>query len=74
MGRKVIDITGQKFGRLTVLYKLHNYHKKDGSYWLCVCDCGNIAEILGIKYNTVKTRFYNHDWSIERALGLEGKP
>lgn len=24
----VKDITGQKFGRLTALYKLHNYHKR----------------------------------------------
>lgn len=57
MGRKVIDITGQKFGRLTVLYKLHNYHKKDGSYWLCVCDCGNIAEIRGgnLRHNITKS-------------------
>ena len=23
---KYKDVTGQKFGRLTALYKLHNYH------------------------------------------------
>lgn len=34
------NITGQKFGRLTALYLLHNYHKK-GVYWLCACECGN---------------------------------
>lgn len=33
----VIDLTGQKFGRLTVL-KLD--HIKRQSYWLCKCDCG----------------------------------
>lgn len=26
---KLKDITGQKFGRLTVLYRLHNYHKHE---------------------------------------------
>lgn len=36
------DIGGQKFGRLTALYRLHNYHKK-GVYWLCACECGNIT-------------------------------
>ena len=41
---KVKDITGQKFGRLTALYRLHNYHKKD-AHWLCVCKCGNLKEI-----------------------------
>lgn len=47
MGRKAKDITGQKFGRLTTLYKLNNYHKKDGTYWLCVCDCGKLFEVKG---------------------------
>lgn len=40
------DISNQKFGRLTVLYKLHNYHKQ-GAYWLCICDCGNLTEVKG---------------------------
>lgn len=43
---KAIDITAQKFGRLTVLYRLRNYHKK-GVWWLCVCDCGNLTETQG---------------------------
>lgn len=37
------DISGQKFGRLTALYRLHKYHKK-GTYWLCACECGNLVE------------------------------
>lgn len=42
---KSIDLTGKKFSRLTVLYKLHNYHDKcHGTYWLCICDCGNFVE------------------------------
>lgn len=36
---KLIDLTGQKFGRLTVI-KLHGTKNKT-SYWLCKCDCGN---------------------------------
>lgn len=40
---KLIDITGQKFGRLTVIKLDHIVNKKHGpeSYWLCKCDCGN---------------------------------
>lgn len=38
------NISGQKFGRLTALYRLHNYHKK-GVYWLCFCECGNLSEV-----------------------------
>jgi hypothetical protein len=33
----LIDLTGQKFGRLTVI-KLDHIERK--SYWLCKCDCG----------------------------------
>lgn len=37
------DISGQKFGRLTALYRLHN--TKGRTKWLCVCECGNFAEV-----------------------------
>lgn len=37
------DISGQKFGRLTTLYRLHN--TKGRTKWLCVCECGNFAEV-----------------------------
>lgn len=37
---KIKDISGQKFGRLTALYHLHN--TKGRTKWLCVCECGNL--------------------------------
>lgn len=40
---KFKDITGQRFGRLTVLYRLHNIKGK--TKWFCVCDCGNLKEV-----------------------------
>jgi hypothetical protein len=40
MPRKIIDLTGQKFGRLTVVRRDgSNKHKK--AIWFCKCDCGN---------------------------------
>lgn len=48
---KLIDLTGQKFGRLTALYKLHNYHNRR-VYWLCVCECGNLIEVSGTNLKT----------------------
>ena len=42
---KIIDLTGQRFGRLTVLYKDDNKMTKSGSYWVCQCDCGKIKSI-----------------------------
>lgn len=37
---KVKDITGQKFGRLTVVERVGN-DKHGGVLWKCKCDCGN---------------------------------
>ena len=40
-GRKLIDITGQRFGRLKVLRYVGS------SRWECKCDCGAIVYPLG---------------------------
>jgi hypothetical protein len=34
------DMTGQRFGRLTVLSYVGSDRNKQGSLWLCLCDCG----------------------------------
>lgn len=36
------DLTGQRFGRLTVVGRLPSKNKK--TRWLCVCDCGQKTE------------------------------
>ena len=43
----LIDLTGQKFGRLTVLKKVPS-HKSTNARWLCECECGNRTTVLGI--------------------------
>lgn len=43
--RKLIDLTGRKFGRLTVLKRADN-SKSNGTKWLCKCDCGKEIEVL----------------------------
>lgn len=40
---KVIDLTGQKFNRLTVLE--FDCIKDKRTYWKCKCDCGKIISI-----------------------------
>ena len=37
---RVIDLTGQKFGMITVKQKTVNPYKNRHTYWLCDCDCG----------------------------------
>ena len=42
---KIIELTGQKFGRWTVLKKDNS--KKGTAYWICKCDCGTIKSVCG---------------------------
>lgn len=43
---KIKDISGRKFGRLTVI-KYAYTDKRHTAIWLCKCDCGNIKEVRG---------------------------
>lgn len=45
------DLTGQKFGRLTVVKYLGS------SYWECRCDCGNVTKVFtgNLKQGTTKS-------------------
>lgn len=60
MGRKVIDLKGQRFGKLTVIERAENYIDKNGkkyTRWLCCCDCGNIKifPTCSLKYGNAKS-------------------
>lgn len=39
---KFLDITGHKYGKLTVIKFLYRNIKDGYSYWECLCDCGKI--------------------------------
>ena len=45
---KLIDLTNQKFGRLTVLERDKNRKTTGGSYWICQCECGTIKSVKSI--------------------------
>lgn len=43
---KVVDKTGRKYGRLTVLHRDFEKEKTcKGVYWRCLCDCGNYTSV-----------------------------
>lgn len=42
---KFIDLTGQRFGRLTVISRAEN-SRDNHVRWNCRCDCGNVAEAV----------------------------
>lgn len=49
------DLTGQKFGRLTVLYELPE--RKNGKIqWRCRCDCGNEKDVLSTSLTSGHTQ------------------
>lgn len=37
---KLLDLTGQRFGKLIVIER--DLNRTNGTYWKCQCDCGNI--------------------------------
>lgn len=39
---KLDDLTGKKFGRLTVLYRGEKKPNDPKTYWVCQCDCGKV--------------------------------
>jgi hypothetical protein len=49
---RVLDLTGHRCGRLTVLKRVESYVQPDGrrrGRWLCRCDCG--AEVTALTNN-----------------------
>lgn len=44
-----INELGNKYGKLTVVQKIPNIkNNRDGVMWRCVCECGNIKDVLGV--------------------------
>lgn len=48
------DLTGKRFGRLTVVSRAPTRNK--GTYWNCLCDCGNTKIINSGKLTSGNTR------------------
>lgn len=66
---KFIDLTGQKFNRLTVVERAEN--TKDGkASWKCICECGNEITVIGKDLrsgNTKSCGCYNRESASIRA-------
>ncbi len=43
---KLIDLTGQRFGRLTVIGRAAPRTGSTNARWLCKCDCGNETTVI----------------------------
>lgn len=76
------NIKGQKFGKLTPLYRTTDYHlttkEKGYTQWVCKCDCGNltVARTQAMQSgNTLSCGclFKAHDWHTSTFIDLTGK-
>lgn len=43
---KLVDLTGKKYNKLTVISRAKN-NKKNQAMWNCICDCGNKKVVMG---------------------------
>lgn len=74
MNRKYQDLTGQKFFRLTVLYRADDFIAKSGKkriVWHCVCDCGNETDVLAqnlVSGSTKSCGCYNREAAHNRKV------
>lgn len=80
---KYIDITGQKFGKLTVFKRVEN-DKNLRAVWECKCDCGKVTTVSGKNIrsgntkscgclssrNTIGKRTYKHGMSHKRLHNI----
>lgn len=69
--RKKLDLTGQKFGKLTVLAPAENFNGRTA--WLCQCDCGRktVAKTYHLRSGHTKSCGCQHGPGGPRyALGL----
>ncbi|MBQ0014704.1 MAG: hypothetical protein KBS82_05200 [Oscillospiraceae bacterium] len=72
---RLIDLTGQKFGRLTVLERAPSTGGQ--AEWICKCDCGNIKKVKGQHLRSgaiVSCGCYNREaTSKARTVDLTGR-
>lgn len=52
---QIKDLTGQRFGRLTVVGKTDKTYQNN-TVWHCVCDCGNEIDVMGRSLTSGNTK------------------
>lgn len=74
MGDTLIDLTGQKFGRWSVLNRAENRGK--ALMWKCKCSCGTVKKVHGtsLKSGTSKSCGCVRKEGVSRTHGLSKHP
>lgn len=66
-----IDLTGQRFGQLTVLYRVENNNRGE-IQWLCHCDCGNDTIVTSGHLRSGSTKSCGCLWKRKSKYDGEG--
>lgn len=53
---RIIDLTGQRFGRLLVIGRDMSRTEHGKAYWLCKCDCGKTTSVQSSKLRSGHTK------------------
>ena len=53
--KNTIDLTGQRYGKLTVIEEAKGEKRNGSIVWKCKCDCGNIAYVTSNALRTKET-------------------
>lgn len=56
---KKVDLTGKRFGKLTVLHQADNHISKNGNsriVWHCRCECGNEIDVMALNLTRNHTK------------------
>ena len=69
---KLINLTGQRFGRLVVTERGMN-SSSGQARWICLCDCGGHAETTGNNLRRGRTTSCGCDWNRSTIEDLTGQ-
>jgi hypothetical protein len=74
---KLLDIQGQRFGRLTVIERVPAEKRGEHARWRCICDCGNETISIGrelVIRKTVSCGCYAREYnSTKKTKRMEGE-
>lgn len=59
MPKPTVDLSGQTFGRLTVIHKGEDYTRKNGRHetaFVCQCECGNVIRVRASQLKSGNTQ------------------
>ena len=72
MSRAMEDLTGKRFGRLTVIGRGKTY-SSGNVCWTCICDCGNTTNSCGTNLRSGKSKSCGRCVCSERMAALNTK-